>query len=133
MAFGSGTINSFGAAAQELFSADAHRTRAAGLRIEGQNYDLAGEFARKNEAFTKTSTEIKQAQLDRSLYQTIGGQRADIAGAGFANSGSALDIMRDSASQGALIKAVGAEQGLITEEGYRVQATTYGNMADASR
>ncbi len=133
MAFGSGTINSLGSAAQSLFSADAHRTKAAGLRIEGENYDLAGEYAKKNAAFTETSTAIKQSQLDRSLYQTIGGQQADVAGAGFASSGSALDLMRDSAAQGALMKAVGAQQGLITEEGYQVQAKTYANMGEAAR
>jgi hypothetical protein len=41
--------------------------------------------------------------------------------------------MRDSASQGALVKAVGAEQGLITEEGYKVQAESYKNMGEAAR
>lgn len=133
MAFGVGTINSIGGAVQDLFAADAHHTKAAGLRIEGQNYDLASGYALKNEQFTETSTAIKQAQLDREIYKTIGGQQADTAGAGFAASGSALDLMRESASQGALTKAVGAQQGLITEEGYKVQAESYTNMGKASR
>lgn len=133
MAFGSGTFNSLGAAANDLFSADTHRTRAQGLRLEGENYDRAAGFSDRNARFTEVSTAIKQSQLDREIYKTIGGQAADIAGAGFAASGSALDIMRDSASQGALMKAVGAEQGLITEEGYRVEAENFRNMGEASR
>lgn len=133
MAFGSGTVSSVGSAVNDLFAAEGHKSKAKGLRIEAENYDLASGFALKNEQFTKTSTEIKQAQLDRDIYKTIGGQAADVAGGGFAASGSALDIMRDSASQGALTKAVGEQQGLITEEGYDVQAKTYTNMGEAAR
>lgn len=133
MTFSPGTITSIGGAVNDLFGAEAHETRAKGLRLEAGNYDLASGYAAKNEKFTELSTGIKQAQLDRDLYKTIGGIGADVAGAGFAASGSALDIMRDSAAQGALVKAVGAEQGLITEEGYDVQAKTYSSMGEASR
>lgn len=133
MAFGVGTINSIGGAVNDLFAADAHQSKAKGLRIEADNYDIASDYAEKNQKFVETSTAIKQAQMDREIYKTIGGQQADIAGAGFAASGSALDLMRESAQQGALTKAVGAQQGLITEEGYKVQAQTYTNMGVASR
>lgn len=133
MAFGAGTITSFAGAASDLFSADAHRAKAAGDKFEQQNYDLAGKLADQNAAFTETSTAIKGAQLDRQLYQTIGGQQADVAGAGFAASGSALDLMRDSASQGALTHAVAGEQGLITEEGYKEQGESYRNMSQAAQ
>ena len=133
MAFGMGTINSIGGAVQDLFVSDAHATKAKGLRIEGENYDLASKYATENERFAETSTSIKLAQQDRENYKALGGIQADVAGAGFASSGSALDILRDSASQGALTKAVAGEQGLITEEGYRVQAKTYENMGEASR
>lgn len=133
MAFGSGTINSVGGAVSDLFAASAHEAKAKGLRIEAQNYDLSSEFSLKSEKFTEVSTAVKQAQLDRENFQMIGGQQADVAGAGFAASGSALDLMRDSAQQGALTKAIGSEQGLITEEGYKVQAQSYKNMSDAAR
>lgn len=133
MAFGSGTISSIGSAVNDLFSADAHRSKAEGLRIEAGNYDLASGFATQNEKYTEMSTAIKQSQGEREIYKTLGGIQADVAGAGFANSGSALDIMRDSASQGALSQAVGSQQGLITEEGYKVQAESYTNMSAAAR
>jgi len=114
--------------------------QAAGLRIKAQGdlaeaseYDLAGELATKNARFTEESTAIKEAQLQRSITQTIGGQQADVAGAGFAQSGSALDIMRDSASQGALTSAVMGQQGLITEAGYKEQADSYALMSGAAR
>jgi hypothetical protein len=133
MAFGTGTISSIGGAVQDLFAADAHRSKAAGLRIEAGNYDRSSDYAEQNAQFTETSTAIKLAQQDRETYKALGGIAADVAGAGFAASGSALDILRDSASQGALMKAVAGQQGLITEEGYKVQAKNYTAMGEAAR
>lgn len=133
MAFGAGTIGSIGGAVQDLFAADAHKAKAKGLRIEADNYDRSSAFSLQSAEFTETSTAIKQAQLDRDIYKTLGGQAADVAGAGFQATGTALDILRDSAAQGALTKAVGSLQGLITEEGYEVQAKNYTAMGEAAR
>lgn len=133
MAFGTGTINSIGGAVQDLFAADAHRSKAKGLRIEAESYDRSSIYAEQNALFTETSTAIKQAQTEREIFKTIGGQMTDVASSGFASSGSALDLMRDSAAQGALVKAVGQQQGLITEEGYHVQAKNYTAMGEAAR
>lgn len=139
MAFGASTITDFGGAVGDLFAASADRSKAQGLRIkaqgdalEGQNYDLAATLAGQNEQFAETSTAIKQQQFDRNIYQTIGGQEADVAGAGFAQSGSALDLLRDSASQGALTKAVAGQQGLIQEAGYTEQQQSYQNLSKAA-
>jgi hypothetical protein len=132
MAVGTGTISNLGGAVQDLFGSEAHGLKAKGLRLEAQNYEEAAGFATQNAAFAKTSSEIKQAQLDRETFKTIGGQTADIAGAGFSMSGSAIDIMSDSASQGALMKAVASTQGMIQEEGYNVQARSYENMSKAA-
>ena len=68
----------------------------------------------------------------RETMNTLGGQQADVAGAGFAASGSALDLLRDSASQGALTHAVLGQQGLITEAGYNEQAASYKIMQGAA-
>lgn len=133
MAFGTSTFSNLGGAVADLFGADAHKAKAAGNRKEAENYDLASEFATQNVKFTEMSTAIKQSQLDRSIFQTIGGQQADVAGAGFADSGSALDLLRSSAAQGALTKAVAGQQGLITEAGYQQQARSFTNLASAAR
>jgi hypothetical protein len=129
----SGAANSIGGAVSDLFAAEGHRYKAKGDLFEAENYDRAAALATQNEKFTEQSTAIKQSQLDRENYKMLGGQQADIAGAGFAASGSAIDLMRDSASQGALQKAVGAEQGLITEAGYTEQAESYTTMSKAAR
>jgi hypothetical protein len=128
-----GAFSSAGGAASDLFAASADRSKAAGDRVEAQNYDLASSLATQNEKFTETSTAIKETQQQRELMLNLGGQQADTAGAGFAASGSSLDLLRDSASQGALTHAVLGQQGLITEAGYTEQAQSYTNMAGAAR
>ncbi len=134
MAIGPSFFNNLGGAVNDIFFApDAYRAKATGDRLEAENYDRAGVLARQNEQFTRTSTEIKQAQLDREIYNTIGGQRADVAAAGFTEGGSALDLLRASASQGALTRAVAGQQGLITEAGYEEQAQSYDTMAKTAR
>lgn len=114
-------------------SADSLRLKAGGDIAEAENYDLAAALARQNETYTEASTRIQQSQLDRQLTQTIGGQRAAVAGAGFSSSGSALDIMRDSASQGSLARSVLGAQGQITEAGFEEQAKSYETMSAAGR
>lgn len=151
MAIGPSTFGAVAGAASDLFAGLGARSQsslkakglgleAKGLRIKAQgdlaeasNYDLATELARKNEQFTVASTAIKQAQLDRSITQTIGGQRAEVAGSGLKASGSALQLMRDSAEQGSLTKQVAGSQGLITEAGYEEQAQSYTTLANAGR
>ncbi|WP_369723080.1 hypothetical protein AB8Z38_03065 [Bradyrhizobium sp. LLZ17] len=136
----SSLFSGFGDLAQGNLKAKGLNIQAEGLRLkatgdlaEATNYDRATSLAEANEKFTEQSTAIQQMQLERSNTMQIGQQRADFAGAGFAASGSALDILRDSASQGALTKAVLGQQGLITEAGYQEQADSYKAMADAAR
>lgn len=137
MAFGQGTINSIGGAVNDIFSSKATasglRLKAQGARVEGENYDLAAELALQNRDFTKVSTSIKQTQADREIYLGLGSTRADVAGAGFTGGGSALDILRSGAQQGALQKQVLGYQGLITEAGYEEQNKAYTNLAGFAR
>lgn len=133
MAFGTGTITAATGAVSDLFAASGHSTKAAGDRIEADNYDMASDLALQNSKYTEDSTKIKLAQQDRELTMTIGGQQAGTAGAGLAASGSALSLLADSASQGGLTHAVLQQQGVITEAGYQEQAASYTNMAKAAR
>jgi hypothetical protein len=114
-------------------NAEALRTKAAGDTAESENYDLAAALATANEAYTAQSTRIQQSQTDRQITQTIGTQQAGVAGSGFSSGGSAGDLLRDSASQGALAKGVLANQGLITEAGFNEQATSYTTLATTGR
>lgn len=137
MAFGAGTINSFGGAVGDILGGQATakglRLKAQGDITEAQNYDEASGLAYENMQFAKESTAIKETQAQRELYLGLGATEADVAGAGFSMSGSALDILRMGAQQGALTQQVLGRQGLITEEGYNVQGDAYKRMASAAR
>lgn len=127
-----GVGNDIGGAVSDLFAAQGARYKAQGDLAEQQQYTEAAGFADQNVAFTQQSTAIKEAQTERGIQNSLGQTRAGVAGAGFAESGSSLDILRDSASQGALQKSVMSEQGLITEAGYQEQGDSYRTMANAA-
>jgi hypothetical protein len=132
VAIGPQTFTDLGGAASDIFAGFGDNAKASGDFAEAREYPLAAGLATQNEKFTETSTAIKEAQQSREMTQTIGGQQADVASAGFSEGGSALDLMRDSAAQGALTHAVMGEQGLITEAGYTEQAASYKNMSEAA-
>lgn len=133
MAFGTGTIDSAAGAVGDLFAAKAYKYKAQGAAFEKENYERAAVLARKNEEYERVATQIKATQQDRDLFKSLGQTRADVASAGFTESGSALDILRESASQGALAHAVTEQQGLINVEAYEEQAKSYVNMAQAAQ
>lgn len=126
------TFTDLGGAASDIFAGFGDQAKAQGDFAEATNYTDAAALAAQNEKFTETSTAIKEAQQTRESTQMIGGQEADVAGAGFAESGSSLDLLRDSAAQGARTHAVVGQQGLITEAGEQEQETSYTNMANAA-
>jgi hypothetical protein len=114
-------------------SAESLRTKAAGDIAESNNYDIAANLAGANEAFTAQSTRVQEAQQARQVTQAIGGQAAGEAAAGFSSGGSAGDLLRSSASQGALARGVLAQQGVITEAGYTEQQQSFETMAATGR
>lgn len=123
----------YGAEQQGQISAEGTRIKAQGDLAEAQQYDLAQTLAEQNKQFTQTSTAIQQQQQVRNTTMQIGGEKAAQAGAGFAASGSGLDILADSARQGALAKQVIGQQGQITEAGYQEQANSYGIMSSTAK
>ncbi len=106
---------------------------AAGSRAAAGSYDEAERIARENAALARQATRIKEMQLSRNIFQTLGEQKAQVSSAGFEESGSALDILRSSASQGALTKAINEEQGTITANAYEEQAAQFAGMAKSAR
>jgi hypothetical protein len=132
MAIGSSTFTAAGSAVSDIFAGFGDLTKAQGDIIEAQNYRLAAQYAMQEAKLTEQSTKIQAFQQQRQTALGLGGIAAEQASAGFAESGSALDLLRDSASQGALTKSVLERQGLITEAGYKEQAQSYQNMAQAA-
>ena len=131
--FSSAGLGSAAGAVSDLFGSIGDSYKAKGAEFEKQNYLRAEDLANQNERYTEESQAIKQTQLDREIFHKQSGAQAATAGAGLAASGSALDVLAEGASQGALTKEVLARQGFITEEGYKVQAASYANMASAAQ
>jgi hypothetical protein len=119
-------LTDIGGAVSDLFG-------AKGARAAAGSYEEAKRIAEENAAIAAQATKIKLTMEDRQIFRTIGAQEAQVGGAGFAASGSALDLLRSSASQGALTKAITVEQGKITENSYRAQAQQFGGMAEAAK
>jgi NADH dehydrogenase/NADH:ubiquinone oxidoreductase subunit G len=135
MALGASTFNDFAGAASDLFSgitgSESLQIKAQGDIAEAQSYTMAAQLAGLNEQYTKEETAVKESQNEREIYQTESQQQASVAGGGLAESGTALDLLRSSASQGALSQAIIGQQGQITEAGYQEQQESYTNMATA--
>ncbi|HEY1982963.1 MAG TPA: hypothetical protein VGH13_23025 [Xanthobacteraceae bacterium] len=130
---GPSTFSDLGAGVSDIFAGLADADKAKGAQFEEQNYQQAAQLALQNEEFTANSTAIKQAQSDRQLSMSLGATKAAVAGAGLAESGSALDVLRESAQEGATTHAVLGQQGLITEAGYAEQANSDENLAAAAQ
>lgn len=133
MAYGSANVQSFGTGVSDIFSGFGDIEKMKADELEAGQYEQAAQFALQNEQFTKDSTALKEAQINREVLGAQGRTTAEIASAGFqTGSGSALDLLRSGAQQGALTKAVASQQGLITEAGYQEQAQSYQTMAQVA-
>lgn len=106
---------------------------AAGSTAAAGSYDEAERIARQNAVIARQATRVKGIQIQRSIFKTLGQQQADVSGAGFSSSGTALDLLRSSASEGAMTKAINEEQGAISVNAYEEQATQFAGMAASAR
>jgi hypothetical protein len=118
-------MSDLGTAASDIFGAFGSFAAAGG-------YSAAAKYAKQSANLSLASSAIKQTAEERQIEKVIGGQFQDVRGSGFEFSGSSLDIARDSASQGAISKAVIQEQGQIDYNNYMAQSKMYSSMASSS-
>lgn len=111
-------ITDFGSAAADLLMAE-------GSREAAKAYGQASAIATSNSNLTLRSGQIQEEQESRAITQALGSENADVASAGFKNSGSALYLMKSSLQQGALAKQLISNQTEITAQGYQQQAAAY--------
>ena len=118
-------FSDFGGAAQAIFGGLASQQSAGTYR---QAADIAGQ----NAVYAKEGADIRTYQLGRKAFQATSGQQADIAGAGFSAGGSALDLLRDSTTQGHLATAASQIQGSIDVNTYKQSQVAYEGEAAAA-
>lgn len=124
-----GDISAIGGAAGDLFGGI---FGAMGDMAEAKAYKTAAKFSLQNAQISQEAGAIKLEQTNRNVFKTLGAQKAQYAGAGLANSGSAQDVLRSSVSQGSLEKAIVNEQTQINVTGYESQAAQFQGMASAA-
>lgn len=110
-----GDIADLGDAVGSLFNAE-------GNAAEANSYTSAAQLEEQNAQLTAASTRIQETQQARTMAQSLGTTQADVASAGFTESGSALDILKSSAQQGSLAKSLINIQGAINENSYAAEA-----------
>lgn len=106
---------------------------AIGSAKSASSYTEAATLADQQAQIAAQSTRIQETQQQRQIYQTVSAGEAVAAGNGLTTGGSAGDILRNSAQQGALAKQLTAAQGQITQTGYEQQAGAYRGMASAAK
>jgi hypothetical protein len=97
-----------------------------GASAAAQSYATAARLS-------MASNQIKQSMVSRDLYKTLGGMRASASSSGLQMSGNVLDLIRDSARQGAISKAVVGLQGQIDYNSYMAQSSAASAQASASK
>lgn len=100
---------------------------------EGKAYNTAATYAAQNAVIAQESERLQVAQAQRQIYNVLGQQTAGYGGGNIASSGSALAVRSASMRQGALQKAVIAEQGMINVQGWEEQSAQYKGMAAAAK
>lgn len=125
MAFGPSTISNIGGAVADIFG-------GLGAKQSAGTYREAAKIAGTNAVLADEGAKIRSYQIDRKAYQTVSGQQADVASAGFGASGSALDLLRDSTTQGHLGVAASDIQGAIDVNTFKQAQTAYNGQAAAA-
>lgn len=123
----------FKSQAQELEAAAAGTLlTAAGADAEAAAYGTAAGIVGENQRVEAIAENVRQIQIMRNVDQTVGGIKAAVAGNGFQQSGSAIDIMRSSLQQGYLSTQISGLASSQTQRGYMEQAAAAsGEMAAA--
>lgn len=128
---GSIDFGGIGGAVSSVFGGIGTLQGAKAYTVASDYAKKASQYATENAGIAEASGRVQQLQANRQLLQVIGGQQADVASAGFAKSGSALDLLASSQSQGALTKALLGEQTAINVRGYQEEAQ--GKLAESAQ
>ena len=122
-----------GQSANAAANAKALNLSAQGQTAEAGQYDIAQQISLQNAAIEQVSGQIQQYQTSRNVLKIAGQQQAGYAGAGFANSGTALDVARSTLQQGVLENQVTGLNASLAAGGYFSQAASSAAEATTAR
>ena len=115
-----------GGAVSDLFG-------AVGDFASASAYSEASKLNASNARIALASGNINAALQERNTYQAGSTVRASTAATGFTFGGSAGDILREQAQQGALAKSLVLSQAELTSQSYAAQSAAEQGQANASK
>jgi hypothetical protein len=122
-------IGDIGGAVTDIFGAYGDMISAGAYEEAAALEKQAAALSAQDINLVAASTATQVAQTQRQINLALGGQEGAVAGAGFAESGTALWLQADSMRQGALAKSLIKTQGAITQQGYQIQELSEQSMA----
>lgn len=125
-------FSGLGGAVGDIFGGLGGFDVAKGYKAQKKGYEGAAELSRINATIADQANKIQGVKTEREIFRTLGGQQADIGAAGLKASGSALDVIRDSAQQGSLAMQLINRQGAIEQVGYQQEEQSYLAQAAAA-
>lgn len=120
----------YGSAAQSLIQGIGGLV--AGQQTASADAKAAAFYGRAAQ-YSELQTGIKEQMATRQIYQTEGAAQAAIGASGLKEGGSAADIMRSSAQQGSLTKALVQAQGDIETMSYTAQQVAATGAASSAK
>jgi len=118
----------FGSAVSQLFGAEGAGAVQQGDLAAAADYEKAGKLAFSDAHLAEISGNILNAQLGRKINMATGKVEAQVAASGFTEGGSAGDVLRMSAMEGGLAKAVQSVNNQLQVDKFKAM----GISADAS-
>lgn len=95
-------IGDLSGAVSSIFSGFGSQIAAGASRRSAQQYRDNAQNIETDKGLVEMGNRVKEFQANRTLENAVGSTQAAVAGNGFSNSGSGLDILRESATQGAI-------------------------------
>lgn len=120
-------------ATRDAADAEASTTQSEGYGKEIDAYNAVGAIAGQNATIEGVAGNIRQLQANRLVNTTVGAQRAAVASAGFAQSGSSLDLMKSSIQQGYMTDQIIRTQTAVQQGGYLEQGAAAQAEASGAR
>lgn len=127
-----GGAAAFSTASGYKSAADAYMGSSKLYQEQAGLYDQMGVLSGQSAGIAGVSDRLTQLQTQRGITKVLGGQRSDIGAANLMESGSALDVIRDSTQQGHLQMAVARANGQLEQQGYKEEALSYQAQGKAS-
>lgn len=126
-------FDGLGGAVDTIFGGLGAFDTAKGYKSQAKGYERAAEISRINRGISQQASDIEMVQAERDIYRTTGAQTAAIGANNLSATGSALDILKDSAQQGSMTRQLLGRQSAIQDLAYEQEELSFLGQAEAAK